>query len=261
MPDKFDADESSKLRYYVYLYTDPRTDEPFYVGKGKGNRVFAHLGDRSETEKVARIREIREVGLEPRLEILAHGLDEETAFKVEAAAIDLVGFDRLTNRVIGKGARRYGRQSIDSVHARLSSTPLTDIRHRVVLITIDKSIDLIQARLGQRFDGESDDSRMALYDGTRAAWRVQPENADQAELALAVHDNVVIEVYRIAAWLPSGSTMDSGTQRDAAANRYEFVGRLAEDAIRSHYRLRSVAHLTTRNPIRYLAPGQYSAIG
>jgi hypothetical protein len=259
MPQKFSPAENAKLGYYVYLYTDPRTDEPFYVGKGKGNRVFAHLADRSETEKVARIREIGEAGLKPRLEILAYGLDEETAFKVEAAAIDLIGFDRLTNRVIGQGARRYGRQSIDSLHARLSSTPLVDIRHRVVLITIDKSIELIQATLGQRFDGESDESRMALYDGTRAAWRVQPGDGDRAELALAIHDDVVIEVYRIATWLPAGSTMDAGAPRNHDPNRYEFVGRIADGPARSHYRLKSVSHLTTRNPIRYLGPGRYPA--
>lgn len=27
-----------QLGHYVYLYVDPRTDEPFYVGKGVGNR-------------------------------------------------------------------------------------------------------------------------------------------------------------------------------------------------------------------------------
>ena len=32
-----------RLKYYVYVYIDPRNDRPFYIGKGKGNRVFAHL--------------------------------------------------------------------------------------------------------------------------------------------------------------------------------------------------------------------------
>ena len=29
--------------WYVYLLSDPNTNEIFYVGKGKGNRVFDHF--------------------------------------------------------------------------------------------------------------------------------------------------------------------------------------------------------------------------
>ena len=39
----FDSAESEALGFYVYLYTDPRNEKPFYVGKGKGNRAFSHL--------------------------------------------------------------------------------------------------------------------------------------------------------------------------------------------------------------------------
>lgn len=86
------------LGYYVYVYSDPDTRRPFYVGKGKGNRVFNHMDDQSENEKVRKINDIKARGKEPNIEILAHGLDEETAFKVEAAAIDLIGIENLTNR-------------------------------------------------------------------------------------------------------------------------------------------------------------------
>ena len=32
-----------KLDYYVYLLIDPETNQVFYVGKGVGNRIFAHI--------------------------------------------------------------------------------------------------------------------------------------------------------------------------------------------------------------------------
>ena len=87
---------AEKLGHYVYLYIHPDTGEPFYVGKGKGERVLAHLTDTRDSEKTRRIAELRETGRQPKLEILAHGLaNEETAFRVEAAVIDALGLHGL----------------------------------------------------------------------------------------------------------------------------------------------------------------------
>ena len=46
------------LKSYVYIYIDPRNGEPFYIGKGKGNRLFTHLDEQSDTKKVTRIAQI-----------------------------------------------------------------------------------------------------------------------------------------------------------------------------------------------------------
>lgn len=32
-----------KLQFYVYRLIDPRNGETFYVGRGRGNRVFDHV--------------------------------------------------------------------------------------------------------------------------------------------------------------------------------------------------------------------------
>ncbi len=97
------------LGYYVYLYVDPRTGNPFYVGKGKDDRVLAHLSSKGESRKATVLAELGEAGLESRLGILSHGLaDEETALRVEAAVIDLLGLDDLTNLVQEESRRRGG---------------------------------------------------------------------------------------------------------------------------------------------------------
>lgn len=254
MAASFDSSEIEKLAFYVYVYTDPRSDQVFYVGKGQGNRAFAHLSATGEHEKVHRIKEIQSAGYEPRIEILAFGLDENTAYKVEAAAIDLIGFENLTNKVVGHGARQFGRMSVDAVHARLSAQPLERIEHRCMAITVTNSLALARERLGSRFEDSSDDAIAALYDATRGTWRVDLNRARSCEFALAVNGGVVREVYRIAQWLPGGSTHYVDSALNPLEDRYEFVGTIADDEVRSMYRFKQIGP-STQNPIRYFEPG------
>src|SRR5690242_20018084 len=48
---------AARLGFYVYLYIDPRTGKPFYVGKGQGSRALAHLSasTRGSDERSARL--------------------------------------------------------------------------------------------------------------------------------------------------------------------------------------------------------------
>lgn len=41
--ESFPADVARELKTYVYRLIDPRNEETFYVGKGRGDRVFAHI--------------------------------------------------------------------------------------------------------------------------------------------------------------------------------------------------------------------------
>ncbi|MEL7643051.1 MAG: GIY-YIG nuclease family protein, partial [bacterium] len=102
-------DIADVLKSYVYLYIDPRNNELFYVGKGTEDRLFAHLRDQSESKKVARIAEIRKNGYEPQIDVLRYGLSNSEAALVEAAVIDLIGKDNLTNKVSGYHSNSFGR--------------------------------------------------------------------------------------------------------------------------------------------------------
>jgi len=237
-----------KLKYYVYIYRDPRNDEIFYVGKGKGNRAFSHLKDTSEKRKSIRLAEIAKAGKKPIIEILTHGLEsEETALKVEAAIIDLLESDILTNEVRGHHATEFGIMDLDQVRSRYDAkeTPIVD---KVCLIRINKLF-----RYGM--------SAQELYDSTRGIWRVNPERHD-AVFALAVFGGVVQEVYRIATWFKAGTTYYSSRQDELGerlhgvdAERYEFVGSIAEEKVRRRYRYKSVKKYLSghsQNPIRYV---------
>ena len=41
----FNQQTIESLAYYVYALIDPRDNRIFYIGKGKGNRIFQHAKD------------------------------------------------------------------------------------------------------------------------------------------------------------------------------------------------------------------------
>jgi hypothetical protein len=55
--------------YYIYQYIDPRNNLPFYIGKGKDTRKYAHLyneqSKRENPTKAQIIKEILDAGLFP----------------------------------------------------------------------------------------------------------------------------------------------------------------------------------------------------
>jgi hypothetical protein len=234
---------ATKLGHYVYVYVDPTDESVFYIGKGKGARALAHL-DMTERKKITRIiRRIRSLGAEPRIDILAHGLpDEKSAFTVEAAAIELVGVERLANAIRGHATTKTGRAPLSQLVARYTKRKVR-IREPAMLIRISK-----RYRFGMT-DAE-------LYDATRAAWKVGKASGS-AQYAFAVYEGVVREVYRITAWLDGGTTFAAQNQgeRKRSDGRREFVGTLAEPKVRRRYVDCYVGHLFpqgARNPIAYV---------
>lgn len=87
-------------RFYVYYLIDPRTNEPFYVGKGTGHRCFAHLSKNPNTCKNKRlfghIRKMRLQGTEPKVIKVKEYLTEDAAYsleKQEIAKYGRIGFE------------------------------------------------------------------------------------------------------------------------------------------------------------------------
>src|SRR5713101_4222116 len=139
--ESFPADVARELKTYVYRLIDPRNGETFYVGKGRGDRVFSHIRAQVEGDeldnKLKRIREIRLAGFEVAHVIHRHGMDDKTAFEVEAALID--AYPGLTNIVGGAGSTDYGAMHAQEIVSRYSAEPANFDHVRALLISVNRS--------------------------------------------------------------------------------------------------------------------------
>jgi len=247
---KFSSPVINELKYYVYIYSNPKTDEIFYVGKGKGNRVFAHLEEKSDNKKVQQINELRNQGIEPKIEILIHGLeDEKTALRVESSIIDLIGIKKLTNKQSGYKSASFGRMTIKQINA-LYDKRKVDIVEPSILIRINQAFRYSM-------------SEIELYDYTRGQWKLNPERAKNANYGISVYQGIIQEVYEVLDWYKAGTTYsvrqgNENIEREVMEQvdgRYEFIGNLAPKEIREKYKYKSVEHYFKQgnsNPIMYV---------
>ena len=203
--------------------------------------MLAHLRDKKESCKVERIRSIEARGDQPQIDILVHGLkDERTALKIEAAVIDLLKKENLTNQVRGWESNIVGRMELNKL-VSIYEARLVTIQHPSILIRINQLY-----RYGM--------SGQELYEATRGIWKVNP-NLHHPLYAFAIYQSIVQEVYEIKKWHLAGKTSYRTRKviRDDA--RWEFTGHVASESIRKMYIDKSVAEYLTansRNPIKYV---------
>lgn len=232
MPDSFPQLAIEQLGHYVYFLRDPRNNEIFYIGKGSKNRIFDHIQcalNDTPSEKLDRIREIQKSGKSVEHFVLRHGLKTESdAFEIEAATIDLIGFQNLTNLQRGHGATDFGIKSTAEIIAMYSAQQL------------ETDLPVMVFNINQRFRREMTSDE--IYQATRYKWRVG-QKRNKAKYAIAVYRGITREVYVIEDWAQDGD------------NLWSFNGSLAGEDIRRKLQHKSVSSLFppgAQNPVRYL---------
>jgi hypothetical protein len=181
----FSTEVAKKLRFYVYRLIDPRNGETFYVGKGKGNRIFSHVKAKFDSDdpndKLQRIHEIQSAGFDVGHVIHRHGLDSKTAIEVEAALID--AYPGLTNEVSGSSSGEFGAMHAQEIINKYQAK-IAKIKHRSIIIIINRTA-----------------MENSIYEAVRHAWKISPRKANQAELVLAVCHGLIVGVFRPKVWL------------------------------------------------------------
>lgn len=193
--------------------------------------VAAAVGCEEENAKMDRIKAIQDSGAEVEHYILRHGLTEANAFEVEAALIDFVGLDSLTNIMCGRYTADFGMKTTAEIIAQYEASVLI-AEHPLILVNLN--------RLYRR-----DMSPAELYEASRKAW-VVGKTREKAQYAIPHYRGLTREVYAIDAWQPSPVN---------GKTRWAFDGRLAPDHVRALYRYKHVkSYLKPRasNPIKYV---------
>lgn len=238
----FSPEVIEQLQYYVYRLIDPRNGQTFYVGKGKGNRVFAHVNDALKgfdgqdyedseedevSSKIQQIRDIRNAGLEVIHVIQRYGLTEKEAFEVESALIDAYG--ELTNIQSGHASDR-GVNNAEVLQRELSYEEYKEPEFKYIIIKINDRV--LQERNND------------VYETVRSAWKVNLNKVKNYKYCLAVLNSVVKNVYEIAGW------KEDHRERQG---RYEFTGIEAPKEIRDIF-------VNKRIPEQYRKKGMASPV-
>jgi len=218
MKEEFSPLTIEKLDFYVYTLTDPFDGTVFYVGKGCGNRVFAHLNNALEsevsTDKLDRIRQIIAGGEKPRHAIVRHGMDEDTAFEVEGALIDIFRLEDLKNEVSGHGNRQRGLRDWKDLEIEYGAVPVTIDDPVILLKSTNYSWDKV--------------SNTAIYDKIRSDWWLSSYKEKYIKYALVVRAGIVREVYKIDSW-------QKNLQNTKHPDKKMFFGSPAVGPIRDKY--------------------------
>ena len=237
----FTSEVIEQLQYYVYRLIDPRTGQTFYVGKGKGNRIYAHINDALKSfdgqsyesndedeisEKIKQIREIKAAGLEVIHVIQRYGLTEKEAFEVEAALIDC--YPGLTNIQGGYSSDRVvnSAEVLQRVLSCEEFKDQPDLKYCIIKIN-DHVLN----------------ERGSVYETVRKHWKVNLTRVQKIPYVLACHNGIVAEVYEIEKWYRS----------DEMPKRCEFIGKVADDGIRQLF-------INKRLPKKYCKKGMASPV-
>lgn len=159
--------------YYVYGLIDLRNNSIFYIGKGKGKRVFQHFKEKedchSNTEKLKLITDLQKEGLEVKHILIGEKLSEDAALLLERLLIYRIGrkiFDEgcLTNIV--PGGRWHTEASYFIKSDDLPSTEIIKNQYPELISILENYPHISKKFSGLKCPDNSDDNILHVFKTT-----------------------------------------------------------------------------------------------
>ena len=238
----FDERTKGNLKYYVYLLIDPENNEPFYVGKGKDNRIFAHINQEiDDDDDSLKYAEIRRIGPEKVKHIIVrHGLSEKESFAIEASLIDTFRYIPSFNRFVrgniqgGFNSIEKGLMTSNEIIRMYNAQSLDNIEDDCLIININKSY-----KRGSGVD--------AIYNATKETWRIEERRREKVKYVLSEYKGLIVEVFKVDRWYPKERGYNPGAKKYGQTyTGYGFEGKVADNKIRNKYINKTISQFKKR---------------
>ncbi|MFZ2174812.1 MAG: GIY-YIG nuclease family protein [Rhodococcus sp. (in: high G+C Gram-positive bacteria)] len=209
-PQPFSKRVGEALGTYVYVLLDPRNRSIFYVGTGRGNRVYGHVwealaenehrqmledpetdGAEVRAATISRIREIYDSGLEVEHYVIAHRIaDTDTVAEAlgngVVGALGLLDGADLTNLAGGPGEHRA--VLVDDLVLQYSAEPVPGLPTPCVVLEVPRA-------------AERDTAPEEIYELARGPWTAGAAVRNTADIPVIVFaDNIVRAAFRARSW-------------------------------------------------------------
>lgn len=239
-----------RRKYYVYCLVDPRKNTPFYIGKGVGNRVFAHntfavkhndqgiwkelCFESKRNLKLDMITEILEAGHQVISYIVSYGLTEKEALAAENTLINylkIIQKTDLTNLIAGHGSSCFTTEELEE---RFGFQPmdLKDIETDDLILAV-KIKDGFSLSLDETLEysiGVRDDTN--LKSRTLGEWTIGRDKLEKIQYIIGVNtgaDNAVVSAYKVSKDYSQSKPVAKGRTRysfEALSKREETLKEL-----------------------------------
>lgn len=229
--------QDKKREYYVYALCD---DEgiPFYIGKGKEQRVFKHEEALEEAEEYikqkieknsdltdeqkdeakkkleesfsAKLKKLKDCKKQPEY-IIKWGLTEDEAFQCESALINICNYfseNNKTKGIFNLSNIQGGHRSLPEKNSRLPITKMMSAQEylencaveTIEFIEKDKEHNILCINIHSSFPQADKDSNRDyfIYEACRGCWKIAIEN--NPKFVFAIYKSRVVGIYEVGKW-------------------------------------------------------------